>query len=426
MRTVYLQRSLSLNGRGALGGRVLVDRLRAESEDLLLGHVVYREDRMPGVVPEIRQDVLSETQFLEFAPDVVVLEEGLFTGQRGDTWRVDRGLAEEFVTGGGTLVVADAGINVLREQRGAYEEAAPFLGARAAFRDRDPLESIDNKRNWGSNKQILCRPDHMVLSDWLRPVYDGIPEILCTWPVRLDSFDDILASCNRDSTEVYSGRVWGGEPDAVPWASVRKAGAGFVVLMTGSVTHDALLEGCPYNTAWMANVCGFLTDAAKTERLRVQAAAKSPESLFLSHASLDKEVVSATYDLLKTQHAVGSWIDARELLPGDSLPEHITNGIARATMFVLFWSETAARSSWVRRELDIALGTPTPTLVVVRLDHTPVPDRLSEVVRIEAADMSPLEIAGRLAETIRLRRRRARIEEARRRPVQQICTGDDG
>ncbi|MER5941974.1 hypothetical protein ABT121_32240 [Streptomyces sp. NPDC001928] len=51
---------------------------------------------------------------------------------------------------------------------------------------------------------------------------------------------------------------------------------------------------------------------------------------------------------------------------------------------MLFWSEFAARSSWVRRELDLAFETPTRTLVVVRLDHKAVPDRLSDVVRIVA------------------------------------------
>lgn len=413
MRTVYLQRMLSINGRNALGGRVLLDRLRTESEDLVLAHMVDLEEHIPGMSAAVRQDVLSETEFLRFAPTVVVLEEGLFTGEAGG-WRIARELAEEFVTGGGTLVVADVSWNILQRQRSAYREASLFLGATAAYRGQEPLESIDNRRNWDSNKQIRCLPDRMITSDWLRPVYDGIPEILCGWPVRLDSFGDILASGNTDSTRTYSG-MHGGEPDNVPWASVRRTGAGFVVLLTAGVTHDAWLEGCPHNTTWLVNVCRFLSDAADTERRRAQATVKSPESLFLSHSSRDKEIVSATFRMLTGEHAVGSWIDTEELLPGDRLPEHLAGAVARATTFVLFWSASAARSAWVRRELDIAFDTPTPALVVVRLDDTAVPERLAEVVRIEAADMSALEIAGRLAETLRLRDRRARIEEARQR-----------
>ncbi|WP_187284259.1 hypothetical protein [Streptomyces sp. uw30] len=63
----------------------------------------------------MRRDVLSETEFLPFAPTVVVLEQGLFTGKDGSRW-IDRGLAEEFVTGGGTLVVADVDLGMLDEQ----------------------------------------------------------------------------------------------------------------------------------------------------------------------------------------------------------------------------------------------------------------------------------------------------------------------
>ncbi|MEU6374344.1 toll/interleukin-1 receptor domain-containing protein [Streptomyces sp. NPDC046909] len=413
MRTVYLQKSLSMNGRGALGGRVLVDRLRAESEDLLLGHVVFREENVPPVDSPIRRDVISETEFLGFAPNVVVMEGGLLTGRDG-TWRLVRPLAEEFVEDGGTLIVADADFSVLHGQQAGYLEAADFLGARATYRAGSwPLVGQDNMRNSGSQKVIRCLPDRMYVSDWLRPVYDGIPEILCSWPVRLHSFKGLLASCNRDSTTVYADG--GPESDHVPWASVCQTGAGFVVLMAGRVTNDVWQERCPHNTAWMVNVCRFLTDAADVERRRNQAATRSPESLFLSHAHRDKDLVSATYRLLRAEHAVGTWIDAEELLPGDSLTEHVTGAVSRATAFVLFWSEAAATSSWVRRELDIALDTPTPTLLVVRLDHTPLPDRLAELVRIEAADISPLEIAGKLAETIRKRRRRERIEEARRR-----------
>ncbi|PWI16211.1 hypothetical protein DI272_20105 [Streptomyces sp. Act143] len=424
MRTLYLQRSLSMNGRGALGGRVLVDRLRAESEELLLGHLVHPEDKVPPAHSPVRRDVISETEFLGFAPNVVVMEDGLFTGRDG-FWRIERHLAEEFVADGGTLVVADADRTVLQEQQAGYLDAASFLGARPAYlQGRWPLESVDTKRCWGSHKQIRCLPEQMYVSDWLRPVYDGIPEIVCGWPVRHTSTGSLLASCNKDSTMVYA--AGGPEPDAVPWASVRQAGAGFVVLMTGGVTHDAWLRGSPHNTAWMVNVCRFLTAEADVERRRTQAVTRSPESLFLSHAHHDKDLVSATYRLLKSEHAVGSWIDAEELLPGDSLPEHITAAVGRATVFVLFWSEAAAASSWVRRELDIALGTPTPTLIVVRLDRTAVPDPVAELVRIEAADMSPLEIAGRLSEAIRKRRRRERVEEARRRPVQNSCTGENG
>ena len=73
MRTVYLQRHLSINGQNALGGRMLVDRLRRESDDFLLGHLVYEEEAAATVVPSNRApDVISEEQPSTFDPTVIV------------------------------------------------------------------------------------------------------------------------------------------------------------------------------------------------------------------------------------------------------------------------------------------------------------------------------------------------------------------
>src|SRR5262249_3319713 len=165
--------------------------------------------------------------------------------------------------------------------------------------------------------------------------------------------------------------------------------------------NDLWLEGCPHNTASLVNVFPFLSSETTTEQRRAQAVVKSQAFLFLSHATPNKEIVSQVFRLLTGEYAVGSWIDAQELLPGDSLPEHIQQGIARATAFVVFWSAAAAQSRWVKRELDIALSVPTPTLLLVCLDGSEVPERLKDLLRVEAARMAPAEIARRLAEPIR-------------------------
>jgi hypothetical protein len=423
MRTIYLQRSLSINGRSALGGRALVDRLRQESGDLLLGAYVFPEEKVGGLDPQIRRDVISEVELLTFAPTVIVIEGGLFSG-KGGAWRVERALAEEFVSSGGTLIVADVDVNALREQRAEYREVSGFLGASAQYRGREPVLGYDERRFWEGNKQILCRPDRMIISDWLRPVYDGIPEILCGLPVRLAAFESILASGNTDST--WSDATDGiPGPDNLPWATVRQEGAGFIVFMSANVTGDAWLEGGPHNTAWLVNVCRFLSEEATSEQRRAQAVVKSQESLFLSHASPDKGMVSEVFRLLTGEYAVGSWIDAQELLPGDSLPEHIEQGIVRSTAFVVFWSAAAARSMWVQRELDIALGAAARTVLLVRLDDTEVPERLSDLLRVEAADLEPTEIARKLAETIQRRRLRARIAEASERGAAALAAASE-
>jgi hypothetical protein len=410
MRTIYLQRMLSINGTGALGGRVLVDRLRDESDDLLLGAVVNDEETMPGVPDAFRDDVISEVQLLTFDPSVIMMEGGLLTGER---WKIGRDLAEDFVRGGGVLVVADADWNTLNQEAAGYREASGFLGIAVRYRNGMPVAGHDEKRNWRGSKQILCRTDQMVISDWLRPVYDGIPEILCGLPVKLDAWSDPLASGNTDST--MADEWIHAAPDSLIWASVRKLGSGYVVTCTADVSHDVWLEGCPHNTTWLLNVCRFLSGRVVADRTRGRAVVKSPESLFLSHSGVDKAVVSEVWRLLTGTHAVGSWIDHHELLLGDSLPEHIGTAIHRATAFVLFWSAAAAESRWVRDELALARQKPDLLILMVRLDDSPPPDDLENVVRLEAGRLSAAEISRTLAETIRRRDRRVRIQAARER-----------
>ena len=413
MRTIYLQSSLSINGQHALRGRVLVDRLRRESDDFLLGALIYEQEHAVTVPPRIRPDVISEVQLLTFDPTVIFCEGGLVTG-RGGGWKVTKLLADRFVRGGGTLIVADVDRNVLYDEKREYQEAGAFLGARASYRGPEPVMGNDQRSYWRSGRQIVCRTEKMIVSDWLRPIYDGVPEIVCGIPVQLSAWGDILASGNTDSTQMEVMDEFLGL-DSLPWASVHRSGAGFVVLLAGSVTPDAWLEGSRHNTTWLTNICRFLSDAAKDERTRSQSVIRSDESVFFSHATSDKSVVAAVHQALTGEHAVGTWLDARDLLPGDSLPDHIDSAIGRSTAFVLFWSHAAARSQWVRRELAAAMAAPNPTVVLVRLDDAEPPEALQDLLWIDAAGATPDTVADKLAATIRRRHARAWIEDARER-----------
>jgi len=57
--------------------------------------------------------------------------------------------------------------------------------------------------------------------------------------------------------------------------------------------------------------------------------------------------------------------------------EKISEDIAPATDFVLFWSSEAARSQWVRLEINVAfiqlLQQRAIRLRIISLDHTPLP-----------------------------------------------------
>jgi hypothetical protein len=108
-------------------------------------------------------------------------------------------------------------------------------------------------------------------------------------------------------------------------------------------------------------------------------------------------------------------MDEQQLIPGDSLPESIRDAVRGASTFVLFWSRAAAASEWVRRELDLALEGGDRRVLVVRLEDVPVPDRLSDLLRIEAAGALPEEIAPDVSRALKRRQTQVRIEHVRSR-----------
>ena len=73
--------------------------------------------------------------------------------------------------------------------------------------------------------------------------------------------------------------------------------------------------------------------------------------VFLSHSSENKGLVREVYKLLSANNA---WLDEVEIDIGDLIPEKISIGINESTHFVLFWSKAAAKSSWVKIELNAA------------------------------------------------------------------------
>ncbi|MGA2482834.1 MAG: TIR domain-containing protein [Candidatus Acidiferrales bacterium] len=95
---------------------------------------------------------------------------------------------------------------------------------------------------------------------------------------------------------------------------------------------------------------------------------------FLSHSSANKTVVIAVHNALQKQ---STWLDRAEIEWGDPFLEKITEGIASATDFVLFWSSEAAKSEWVRLEINMAfiqlLNRSAIRLRIVTLDNTPLP-----------------------------------------------------
>ena len=97
---------------------------------------------------------------------------------------------------------------------------------------------------------------------------------------------------------------------------------------------------------------------------------------FLSHTSVDKDLVSLVHKKLSANNA---WYDAANIENGESIPEKINEGLRVATHYVLFWSENAKNSSWVKAELNAAfvrLLANKCKFMIFCIDDTELPELL--------------------------------------------------
>ena len=79
-----------------------------------------------------------------------------------------------------------------------------------------------------------------------------------------------------------------------------------------------------------------------------------PPRVFLSHSHRDRYFATQLQTVLESSGGK-TYLDQDNIQAGDILPERITEGIIWCDVFLLFWSSSAAASTWVRRELDAAI-----------------------------------------------------------------------
>lgn len=111
---------------------------------------------------------------------------------------------------------------------------------------------------------------------------------------------------------------------------------------------------------------------------------------FLSHTSADKDLVSLVFQKLSAQNA---WYDAADIENGESIPEKINEGLRYATHYVLFWSERASKSMWVRAELNAAFVRSLEDkckFLIFCLDDTKLPELLQpyKYDKVNKADLT--------------------------------------
>jgi hypothetical protein len=105
--------------------------------------------------------------------------------------------------------------------------------------------------------------------------------------------------------------------------------------------------------------------------------------VFLSRSHADRDLVLAI-DTVLQEHGAETFLDQEQIEPGDILPEQIRAGIDDATHFLLFWSVSAACSSWVAREWNLAWDL-RKRIIPYRIDGVALPAGLDNLFSSKSA-----------------------------------------
>lgn len=410
LRIIYLQSSLSINGRSSLKGRILYDELREVAGETLLAHFIVPDADYIKISSDsrIKDDVLSYSMVNKFNPTFIYIEGGLFANDDG-MWKIPKDFAEILCERGTVIVVADNDTDDLIKYKKHYEEAFLFFNSFVDYGDGlTPLYGCDFTSYWRSETTLLCKPSKMIFSQWLSSVYKGIESIMVDRPIKLISYSDILATGNQGTTGTLQDDRWKEQTDVCPFASVKRHGYGYLVFMTGWFSADVYSENCRDNPIWMKNVAQFLTSESQKEAARSKSHLKSQYCLFISHRSVNKDIVRKVVSRIK-EKGIGVWFDEEELIPSNSLVAEISRGLESMTHFVLFWSCDCVNAPWVARELQSAIAKLIENrlpLIIVRLDDDPVPAILADIYRIEGSGKPEVHLGDAIVETVEALARR--------------------
>jgi hypothetical protein len=80
--------------------------------------------------------------------------------------------------------------------------------------------------------------------------------------------------------------------------------------------------------------------------------------VFISHAHTDKPLVKKVAAVLKDA-GLEVWDDTREIRPGDNWADKVAQVLQESEAMVVLLTPDALRSSWVRRDIEYALGEPS-------------------------------------------------------------------
>jgi hypothetical protein len=176
--------------------------------------------------------------------------------------------------------------------------------------------------------------------------------------------------------------IWVGRPSVVQFKAVVPAN-----LPTGQFTHGTLSVsrlGIPIGSVTFS--IGIETDAAGTLHELVGDTAKRYTRAFVSYASEDRAAVLARVQILRAANI--DYFQDIDMAPGERWEKELYRQIDRCDLFLLFWSQSAKDSEWVRREAQYALGLGkrAPDIKPVPIEGPPVPRPWDELAHLHADD----------------------------------------
>ena len=214
---------------------------------------------------------------------------------------------------------------------------------------------------------------------------------------RGQRIDIILEAPGLTIDEPAQFLIWRGEKRACQFiVSLPQDAAG----RTCHMTVRAVVASVPVGVLKFG-----LKIAANTEAVpdrpdhRIPDVARRYERAFLSYASTDRMEVLKRAAMLKAAH-ISFFQDILDLEPGQRWEKRLYEEIDRCDLFLLFWSSNAAKSEWVIREAEYALGVKnksvreTPDITPIILEGPPVPLPPESLRHIHFNDVLAYVIAG--------------------------------
>jgi hypothetical protein len=278
MRLLYLTAGLRSVGSDYFWGRKLFERLRDRCEtDPLLAYAVWADAwTESGDIYEDRwaNQIVSEQAFRAFAPDVIVIEGGMFEGGSG-RWRIPPDLLRQTIARGGVVIAADNSRSIFEDD--ACWEALHSADGRqltgvAPRRDRlyeemtgGRVQYLGDPDNTGRYGALICHPERMILpADWVMPTFDGVERVAVSQAVAIVPHGVWLATGNVETTGALLNDYWVDRSAHLPWATAWQVDAGFMVFISGVVTSARLL-GQGDNDVWLTNIATYLLQVVERE-----------------------------------------------------------------------------------------------------------------------------------------------------------------